>query len=162
MSLDKDKILIPNLTTVFASFPLTKEIAATMLANAYNTYALKGSACSGSPPTLVNIDGLIDGLKEALESSGNYLEKADVFSAAFETYWTGALFGPTGAVITISGTEALKTGLAGLWAAQSVLNTDFSISAQQHGLLLDAFTKTVLVKDTAVPPPSGCGPSPIT
>ena len=107
MGLDKDKVLIPKLISVFSSFPPTSDIAATLLAQAYNEYAVQASACSAAAPTVVNLNGLIDGLKETLNTGGDYLDIAEPFADAFETYWTGALFGPTGSVVEISGTEWL-------------------------------------------------------
>jgi hypothetical protein len=113
---------------------------------------------------LVDLSGLTDELEAAFTAGGSYADIADAVSAAHETYWTGAAFGGTGAVTTIGGTSALKTGLETLWEAQSAVSVPvlFPVSAAAHAALLDTFTKTVEVTDTAVPSPSGCGPAPIS
>lgn len=159
MSLDKSQ-LGSALASVFASFPVTRDAAGIALANAYDTYAKQGQCCSGATPTVVNITDLKDGLKAALNAGGTYADAAQAFADAFEDYWDNgsskAAFGATGEVVAVGGTSALKSGLEALW--QSLSLVAFPASGTAHADLLDAFTKLVTAKDTAVP----CGPSPIS
>jgi hypothetical protein len=157
MSLDKSN-LQSGLLGVFASFPVTRDLAAQQLASAYDTYAKQGQSCAAATPTLVKLTDLENGLKDALNAGGSYGDVAQAFADAYEDYWTGALFGPTGTVTTIGGTASLKSGLEALWQAQAATLATFADSAQYHADLLDTFTKTVQVTDSAVP----CGPSPIS
>jgi hypothetical protein len=161
MPLDVSK-LTSGLLSAWSAYPPTTQIAATQWANAYNTYAMDAMACSASPPTLVMLADLISGIKDAIDAGGDYGDVADAISAAHEAFWTGALFGATGSVVAITGTSALKSGLETLWETQSITMTPFPASAAQHAPLFDTFTKTVMVLDTAVPPPTGCGPAPIS
>lgn len=164
MPLDANALntLSSNLATLFASFPATTDVFATQLAAHYKTYALNAQSCAPAPPSLVFDTKLKDGIKSALDTGGTYSDAAQAWADAFDDFWTGAAFGPTGAVTTIGGSAALKSGLESLWQTQSATITLFPVSAQAHAVLLDTYTKTVQVKDTAVPAPSGCGPSPIT
>lgn len=151
-----------DLQAVFEGYPGTREQAANEIGDAYDAYAATAQSCAGLTPTLVNLAPLKSQLKTAFETGGTPATVADAVAAAFEAYWTGALFGATGAVVTVGGTSALSSGLAALWAAQAATLATFSSSAQAHADLLDTFTKTVNVTDTAVPSPSGCGPAPIS
>lgn len=153
--------LASGLASVWSSFPATIEIAANLWGVEYDTYAKLGQACSGLTPTVVNLSGMQGDLKDAMEAGGSYADLAQKVADAHEKYWTGALFGATGSVTVIGGTAALKSGLEALWEAQSITLALFPASAAAHAALFDTFTKTVQVLDTAVPPPSGCGPAPI-
>ena len=163
MALDPGKLAGPpgGLVTAWSGYPATTLLAAQAWANAYDTYAKLAQACSGLTPTVVDLAGLTDGLKTALDSAGSYADQAQAVADAHEKYWTGGAFGATGLVTAIGGTSALKSGLESLWQAQSLAVALFPDSAAAHAALFDTFTKTVLVQDTAVPPPSGCGPAPI-
>ena len=153
--------LASGLATAWAGFPPTAQAAADAWAAQYDAYAKLGQACSGLTPTVVNLSGLATGLKDAFAAGGDYPDQAQAIADAHEAYWTGALFGATGSVTAIGGTAALKSDLEALWQAQSATLALFPDSALAHAGILDTFTKTVLVLDTAVPPPSGCGPAPI-
>lgn len=156
--------LISALTTAFASFPVTADLAATQVADAYHAYAILAQHCGLLNPTLVMYSDLKDGLKDSMEGRGDYATVAQEWADAFTAYWTGALFGATGAVTSITGSAAFKAALETMWenlAGNPAVT--FAISAQQHGDLLDAFTKTVNANDTVLPSPpgTGCGPAPI-
>lgn len=137
-----------------------------LIATAYNAYAILAQSCAALTPTQVKFADL----KDLLKASGAKYEKADwsvpagEWADAFETYWTGGKFGGTGSVTTIGGTSALKAALTGIFsgAASSLGAIPSAVVAQQMAAALDVFTKTVMVKDTAVPSPSGCGPAPIS
>jgi hypothetical protein len=164
MPLDSNALntLTSNLTTLFSSFPASTDVFATQLAAHYKTYALNAQSCALAPPSLVFDVKLKDGIKAALDAGGTYAAVADKWKDAFDDFWTGAAFGATGAVTTIGGSSALKSGLEGLWQAQAATIATFPVSAQAHAVLLDTYTKTVQAKDTALPMPPGCGPAPIT
>lgn len=161
MSLDKSQ-LGTALGNAFATYPTTRDAGALAIASAYDTYAKQGQCCSGATPTAVNLSDLQDGLKAALNAGGSYSDVAQAFADAFEDYWdngtTKAAFGATGEVVAVGGTSSLKSGLETLWQTQSLTLTLFPASGVAHADLLDAFTKLVTAKDTAVP----CGPSPIS
>lgn len=130
------------------------------IAAAYHAYAANALSCGGVAPSLVYFDKLQDGLKSALSGSNPDPETAaEKWHDAFEEYWTNAQFGGTGLVMTISGGAAFETGMAALFTVKT--NT-MAVVAQQMATLMDTYTKTVMVKDTAVPPPTGCGPLPIS
>jgi len=164
MPLDSNALntLSSNLATLFASFPATEEIFATQFAAHYKTYAMNAQSCAALAPTIVFDTKLKNGIKAALEAGGSYADVADAWKDAFDDFWTGAAFGATGSVTLIGGSSALKSGLESLWQAQAATLALFPVSAQAHAVLMDTYTKTVSVKDTAVPAPSGCGPAPIT
>lgn len=149
------------LAAAWLSFPPTPASAAQQWASAYDSYASVAQACSGLTPTSVNLSGLESDLETIFTDGGSYSDIAQAMADAHEAYWTGALFGATGTVTVIGGTAALKSGLEALWELQSIVPALFPDSAVLHAALFDTFTKTVLVVDTAVPPPSGCGPAPI-
>jgi len=138
----------------------SSDVVAVDIATSYDAYARLAQSCSALPPTIVKLPDLKDKLKTALSNnSQSAATAADLWAQAFEAYWTGAFFGATGTVITINGTAALKSALESIFSTTS--NTLPGV-AQQVSTELDKFSKLVMVKDTAVPPPSGCGPSPIS
>jgi len=164
MALNKSG-LISDLTNIFAGYPASAVIAATQIANAYDSYASAAQHCGLLNPTLVNLSDLRDGLQASMENQGSYATIAQEWADAFEAYWTGALFGVTGAVTTITGKAAFQAGLESMWSTLTGNPaTTFAIAAQQHGDLMDTFTKTVNANDTVLPNPpgTGCGPAPIT
>jgi len=131
-------------------------------------YAKTGVSCSMFPPSLVNKQGCEDTIIASATSIPPVVDvetAAGEWSLAFENYWQGGLFGATGLVTAITGTSALETQLVSIWnaAAQSGGTVTSSQVAEQMAVALDAFTRTVMVKDTAFPvgPPPGCGPAPI-
>lgn len=133
---------------------------ATAIVAAYNIYALNAMSCSGSPPTLVNSSLCETKLKAAMTGSNPDGETAaEGWHEAFEAFWTGGIFGVTGSVISILGGAAFELNLASLFNTNT--NT-MAFAAQQIAIELDTYTKTVMVRDTAIPPPTGCGPSPIS
>jgi hypothetical protein len=152
-----------------ASLTTTPRMGAEKWAANYHTYASAAMSCAGVSPSVVNLPGLIDGIEAATKlpfdnPNATRQDIASAIASAHETYWTGALFGATGAVTSIGGTAALAEGLAALWATQTAggLAITFPVSAASHAALLHAFTLTVMVKDTALPAPPGCGPNPIS
>jgi hypothetical protein len=146
-----------GLLSVFASFPVTRDQAGLSLASQYDSYASQAESCAAANPTVVNLVALEDGLKAALAAGAGYGSVAQDFADAYEAFWIGAAFGATGTVTGITGKAALKNGLEALWQAQAATLATFADSAAAHANLLDTFTKTVSVADTAVP----CGPAPI-
>lgn len=151
-----------GLEGAWSSYPETTQLAAERWGNAYDAYAQAAVACSMLGPTVVNKPGLVSGIKAALDSGGSVTQIAADIAAAHETYWSGAVFGATGAVAAIGGTSALAGALASLWPAQTASSASIAACAAAHAPLFDSFTKTVTVTDTAVPSPSGCGPAPIS
>jgi hypothetical protein len=158
---------VNGLSGLFVSMavPVPPVSFAQQFATLYKTYALNAQSCAALAPTVVNDSALKDRIDEALAlADPTYLEVAEKWRLGFKEFWTGAAFGATGAVPP--GKEgqhaALKSSLAGLWQTQAATLTLFPASAQQHGTIIETYTKTVEVLDTAVPPPSGCGPAPIT
>lgn len=149
-----------NLLSLISSFPATAELAANGIANAYHSYAALGQSCAGLTPTLVNLPGLKSELKTTLEDDTQDAgDSAEAWKDGLVTYWTGALFGPTGIVtIPIIGAPAFKSGLEALFIAQAATVTPFPTSANALATLIDTFTKTVVVTDAGFP----CGPAPIT
>lgn len=146
------------LLSAWSAYPATTLLAATNWANAYDAYALQAQACNGLTPTVLNKPGLLQGIKDAIDSGGSYSAVANAIASAHETYWTAGKFGATGTVTLIAGTGSLKSGLESLWQAQAITLTLFPASAAAHAALFDVFTKSVQVTDTAIPAPSGCGP----
>lgn len=147
-----------GMVNVFTSFPSTAKAGADGLANAYHSYASKGQSCAGLTPTVVNLPVLQSKIKEALElNSTEYEEIAGKFAEGYSLYWLGGSFGVTGLVTGITGTVSLKQQLADLWKVQSATLATFIDSSQLHATILDTFTRTVSVTDSAGP----CGPAPI-
>jgi len=135
------------------------DVIAVAIAAAYDSYASQAQSCSGLNPTVVNFAGLEDGLKDALAGSNpDGQAAAEKWHDALAAYSTGALFGATGAVISITGGATFKTNLAGVF--DNLLDL-MPLKANQMSGHIDAYTKSVMVQDTAVPPPSGCGPAAI-
>jgi len=154
--------MVPGITAAFTSGVegAGSDEIATAIATAYDLYAKTAQSCSGLTPTLVQLADLQSGLKDALsDSSQTALESAKLWAAAAESYWTGALFGVTGLVVATPGTAALEVELGAVFG--NVVNT-LPSAAQQIATALDKFTKLVAVKDSVLPIPTGCGPSPIS
>lgn len=150
-----------NLATLYASYPPTPEAFATSFAALYKTYAMNAVSCAPSPPTVVFDTKLKDRIVEGL-SIGSYAGCAEKWALGFKEFWENGKFGPSGDVTDTGDTTTLKDALAALWEAQSKTMTQFPIAAQAHGPIIETYTKSVKVKDTALPQPPGCGPSNIS
>lgn len=150
------------LLSVISGFPATAALAANGLANAYNTYASTGQSCAGLTPTVVNLVGLQDELETTLDDdTQDASAAAEAWKDGLVTYWTGALFGPTGTVLLpISGAPTFKTALQSFFEANAAAEppVPFATAAGSLAGILDTFTKTIQVTDAAFP----CGPLPIT
>lgn len=135
------------------------------LVAAYDTYAQDAQAPSGVPVSKANKQDLED----ALIVSGatdppytDYTTPAQDWASAFGKYWDNAQFGAT-STPPIVVTATLQSGMLGMFssnAGSSSVTT--SEVADQLATLLDTFTRSVVVGDTAVPPPSGTPPGPIS
>jgi hypothetical protein len=153
--------LTTQIQTAFASgvTGADSDAIATAIAAAYDIYAKAAQSCAGLPPTVVNLPGLESGLKAAMADTSTTSDgAAGGWANAAEAYWTGALFGASGAVVLIPGTAGLKLELTGVFS--STANTAAG-AASQISTALDKFTKLIQVKDALLPIPPGCGPSPI-
>lgn len=138
----------------------SSETVALNIAENYHDYASLAQSCAGLTPTVVDYSGLQTALVATFGDPGQSASEAALeWSDAFYGYWEGAHFGATGAVATIAGKTALKTALQNIFENTSQTAQQ---AATNIGNALNTFTKTVNVQDTAVPPPSGCGPLPIS
>ena len=150
--------LVTQLTPVFTAGLLptsTRAEQARRIANAYNTYGMLAQSCAVLPPSLVNLPTLKTQLETAMKTW--YIDAwppANMWGDAFQAYWTGALFGATGAVLATPGTPALKTALYEIFSRRVYITHPAAID--KIATALDTFTRTVVVKDTALPVPPGC------
>jgi hypothetical protein len=150
-----------NLAALFTSYPATVDLFASTFAAHYKSYSANAVACSGLGPTVVFDTKLETRIKEGL-AIATAAGAAEKWALGFKEFWENGLFGATGTVTDTGADGALKSSLEALWTANANnIALTFLQSAQQHAQIIETYTKTVQVKDTAVPPPSGCGPSPI-
>ena len=161
MALSVDS-LTPGITAAFASGVVgaPSDVVADAITAAYALYSSTAQSCSLVTPSVVQLPALKSKMRLALSETGkSAVSAAQRWADAVEAYWTGAFFGTTGLVVAITGTTGLVGGLASIFS--NTLNT-LPGAAQQISTELDRFTKLVLVTDTVLPIPIGCGPAPIT
>ena len=141
----------------------TRQSVADDLTAAYDSYASKAQSCSAVPLTLANASGLRTALRVALRDDMPVpATTAAAMAAAFSAYWVGATFGPTGTVVVPGTPPTLAAALVGIAVASMATPSTVETIAGQVAAALDAFTRTVQARDSAVPPPAGCGPAPIS
>lgn len=147
-----------GLVTLFTIPSLTVEQFGSTFVDIYDGYAQQGMALSGLTPTSVNTEICRSKMLDTLRKTpDNYLEPAVEWSVAFEAYWTLGVFGATGTVTAITGTLALGQGLKDIWEMTAMAAGAITAAnvAEAIATALDAYTRTVIVTDTALPPPSG-------
>lgn len=155
-------VLSTGITVAFVSgvAHAPSDVVALAIAASYKAYSLNALSCAPAAPSKTNDSDLQDKLVEALQGvNPTANEAAKKWVPAFDAFWDGALFGATGTVLSVGGSSALELGLTGIFSNTS---NALPASAQQIAQELEKYTKTVLVRDTALPPPSGCGPAPIS
>lgn len=165
MPLDQNALtaLTTQLTTAFTSGQAgggSSDSIALLIAAAYDTYAKNAISCAGVGPTLVKFSDLQTKKKEALSGTNpTPAAAAQKWADALDAYWEGSLFGATGSVVTVGGATGYIATLTGVFG---IFTNTIPVIAQQIAQAMESYTKLVLVRDSAVPPPSGCGPSPIS
>jgi hypothetical protein len=149
--------LTAQLTTAFTN-NLTvpdRTTAAENIANAYEAYARQAQSCALVPPSVTGIVSLKSALISSFNKENTTLDAAaDDWANGFVAYWTSTVFGATGTVVFPGSASALQASLKGTWTAGFAL-VSIDDAASQLSSVLDAFTRTVTVRDSALPPPSG-------
>lgn len=145
---------------------LGREAMGRAMAAAYDRYSRAAVACSGLGPTVLDLDGLTSGMVDLFAGNPPTMAPAaQAWADASVRYWTGGVFGASGLVVLPGLGAPFAAALLAIWTAALAVPVPLPAvtvaTATAMAAAWDAFTRTVTVRDTLVPPPTGCGPLPI-
>jgi hypothetical protein len=135
----------------------TREEVATKIADIYNQYAMTAQHGGMLNPTKVNYSTMLSSLIASF--SQEYIDNispAQDWSNAFYDFWCNAEFGATGRVTFAGNKSQLTNALVIIWDNSEFVNENSEITLSKMSDAIDAFTRTVLANDTALPQPTPC------